>query len=167
MIPQINEQYKEEFLEAKEMYLIAKAINEVNLEIDFNAKKAVLKMYPFMNIETGKRILDPISDYMMSDQAFKDKYMPLLHEEHKRLGLKNAKLDYTADYESRPLLDKAEKNFLEIGFKMLPRELADGLRGGLYLLDMKEKIIDLMCRFEADKMPSGKEILLKYSGAKQ
>jgi hypothetical protein len=167
MKTQINEEFKAEFLEAREMYLIARAMNEANLEIDFKAKKAVLKMYPFMNIETGKRILDSISAYMMSDQAFKDKYMPLLHEKSKELGLKNAKLDYTADYESRPLLDKAEKNFLEIGFRMLPKELADQLRGGLYLLDMKEKIIDLMCRFEADKMPSGKEILLKYTGVKQ
>lgn len=167
-------EHKAEFEEKRHVYLIAGAYHETVKKIDRDSKQAVLDAHVFKisseEKETRKKykeenlsehITRPEDDYLMSDEDFKV-YSKLVHKERTKRGLKVESWtdsrgqtvpawNTTSDYKSREALKKAEKDFLEVVFKILPEKMSKEFRDSMHFLDVKKKVLDLSLRLDTEK----------------
>lgn len=136
-----------DFVKARNNYIFALTIQELNEKIDKESKTAVLIANKFYTdktngLEEKGRILTPNRDYLMTDEDF-NKYLELCQIERTERGLKIPDKNLTSDYESFKDLKEAENKFVEVAFKMLPKELAkelEPIKTSMY--DIRKKFID-------------------------
>lgn len=146
---------KEEFIKLRSAYFIALAINETNNKIDEEAKTEVLKNNVFNVAEEWtedykeeKRILKPNRDHLMTNEDFKT-YIHLVKIERDKKGLIIPE-DYTADYQSRPYLNKVRTEFLRVALKIVPSEMREDFKPFVdnYHYKFTEKFLDLSLKLE-------------------
>jgi hypothetical protein len=172
MKPEINKKYVPMFLKARNLYFIALAMNETNINIDEESKSEIINKYDFVEHGTNKIITSFKQDYLMSEKDFK-KYLQLVHKVRLSKGLKlnynkfkwaiNEPWNLCADAETRPILISAKKNLLECGINILPEPLRTEFKQLNILNDSvaSEKVLNLILRLDIGKQKNAKEILMK------
>lgn len=150
---------KELFIKCRENYFKALALNETLEKIGNECKTKVLKEHDFKIssewIDSRKEykkdeiIREPKQDYLMTDKEFV-KYAKLVHEERIKKGFKYSHYNLTFDYKSRTLLDNAEKEFLTVALKILPKEFQKKLKSIVdnYHWKHTKEFLDISLKFD-------------------
>jgi len=120
---------KKLFAPAQIKYMEAKAMHETIKKLEKQAKVKILRENLFYTKlieeeialgEKVERILDPISDFRMSEEDFIT-YCKLTHAEYIRLGINVPDYNTTADHKSRKDLRNAQKELLEWGHNQVKK----------------------------------------------
>jgi len=137
---------KRKFAPVQMDYMKAKAMQETVTSIEKECKIKVLAANTFYNVplegQDIERILDPISDFEMSDTDFTT-YCKLFKDECTLRGALTPDFDTTVDYQTRPALRKAEKELIHWGhdqIKQLPQYKGKNKK---LLLDLFAKVDEL------------------------
>jgi len=147
--------YGTEFIKARMIYIHALAVQEITESIDKESKTAVLRTNEFYvdekewdKDEEKGRILTPERDYLMNKEDF-NRYLDLCQTERTKRGLKIPDKNFTSDYQTFKELKEAENKFLEIAFKVLPKELAQELEPiKTSMCDIRKKFIDICLKLK-------------------
>lgn len=176
---ELNQKFIPQFKKARNLYFIALAMNETNINIDTQSKQEVLNEnvfyiwdYDRSGKEIYKQLKTPFSDFHLKEDDFK-RYCILSHEKRVKKGLVlpynkydfaiNEPWNLSADCETRPLLRNAENNLIQAGINLLPEPLYSQFKKLDILKNYthKEKVIKIMLQLKLndDDNLTTKEIL--------
>ena len=175
----LNKETKQNFIDSRNNYLMALAINETNLKIDRESKQETLNENKFYKNNTnlrkreeyGQLITNHNQDYNMTETDFK-KYSIIADKKRKNKGLKlpynkyewaiNENWNLSADCESRPLLRLAEKVFIKSSLNILPKELKEKFKdiGKMQNYTQCKKFIEINLKLNVGEEPKTVKQLL-------
>jgi len=132
-------------------YLVAKAAQETAEKLDKEIKTQVLAENEYLisndwEERSGQRILNPNSDYLMTDNNF-DSYCKKVFELYKEHGIVLESWDRSATWPSRKTAIEAEKALIKYGCEITPKNL--GLTYEMVWNGKEEhrkQYLDLICR---------------------
>lgn len=172
MKQKINKKFLPQFEKARDLYFIALAMNEINLNIENESKKETLQENEFYFYDHDKkqkiRITDPSRDYKLNKEDF-IKYLKIVHKKRidKGLKLNYNKFDWSikepynlcSDAETRPILRASEDALIQAGINILPEPLYTQFKEIELTYLIKEKILKLILTLKTENEPTTERVL--------